>query len=285
MFLILRQHWMLWGIWIITSAILLFANPWIGFGWAELVACVGSLMLAVDRRTRRETLLAIGLPTIALLAVVDSTGVSVSRLVVDWFFFIGAVLLGARAVEDQIELEAIAGHLALGRDPEHAFAQFKDSIEREIARARRHDRSFIVLSVAPHPQVVKSQAAAPNENRMLARLAEARWILELQEILDEEVHLYADVCATASRVLCLCPEVEEAAIEALAKRLAAASNERLGIEITSGLACFPRDALAVVDLIAAADEARRTPKLESVPAPSEEQEGEGAGASLRDAEI
>jgi hypothetical protein len=284
MFPILRQHWMLWGIWILTASILLFANPWIGFSWPELVACIGSLMLAVDRRTRRETLLAVGLPMIALLAVVDANGVSVARLVADWFFFIGAVLLGARAVEDQVELEAIAGHLVLGSDPERALAEFKKSVESEIARARRHERSFVILSFAPLAHSVKQQASAPGGSLVLARLAEARWILELREVLSDENHLYAAVTATQDRVLCLIPEVNETEIDALSKRLAVASLDRLGLEIETGLASFPRDALRCDDLIATADEARRAPKLESVPTQSELREEGGAGSLARDVE-
>ena len=284
MFPILRQHWMLWGIWIIAASVLLFANPWIDFSWPELVACVGSLMLAVDRRTRRETLLAIGLPTIALLAVVDSAGVSVVRLVADWFLFIGAVLLGARAVEDQVELEAIAGHLVLGADPERAYADFKKSVESEIARARRHDRSFVILSIAPLTQSVRREEALPGGSVVLARLAEARWILELRELLREENHLYSVVIATDRRVLCLVPEVEEAEVEALTKRLGVASLEKLGLEIECGLASFPRDALRVDDLVAVSDEGRRTPKLESVPSQFESREGDGAELLARDVE-
>ena len=76
--------------------------------------------------------------------------------------------------------------------------------------------------------------------------------------------------------------MSETEIYALSKRLAVASLDRLGLEIETGLASFPRDALRCDDLIATADEARRAPKLESVPTQSELQEEGGAGSLARD---
>lgn len=298
MFPILRQHWTLWSAWIAVSAILLFANPWIEFSWAELAACFGPLLIAVDRRLRRERLLVIGLVGITLLAVVDSTAISIGRMLLDTVVLIGGILLGARAVDDQIELESIAGHLALGPDPARAFREFKRSIEREVGRARRHDRSFVVLSVAPTAQAIaRSAPAAAADSRIMARIAEARWILELADLLAQEVHLYAEVVATQDRVLCLVPEVESSAIDALVSRLESACQDHLAISVETGRASFPRDALGVEDLIEVADRARLAPKLESLPAaPAEEVDAsvstehsravgaeKGGGASLRDA--
>lgn len=254
---------MLWAGWTAAAAVLLFANPLWNFSWAELVACIGSLTLSLDDRTRRETLLAIGLPAIALLVVMEGPSPVVLRLVTDWFVFIGAVLFGARAVDDQRELEAIAGQLALGPDAELAMAGFRKAVGAEIARARRHERSFVLLSFAPHPRTMAKEPVG--ESRVLYRLAEARWVLELASVLSDEVHHYSSIVAADRRVLCLVPEVEEAAVDLLVKRLSEAAAEEYAIEVESGVACFPRDALGVDDLIEAADESRRKPRLESVP--------------------
>ncbi len=185
MFPILRQHWTLWAAWTLLSSALLFANPWATFSWPELFACVGALILAIDPRARRETLLAVGLPAIALLCLLDGEGASIARFAINWFVFIGAVLLGARAVDDQRELEAIAGHLALGQDPEQATSNFLVAVEREIDRARRHDRTFVVLSVAPHPRAL--DAGPPSERLVYRKLAKARWMLELADLLRDEL--------------------------------------------------------------------------------------------------
>ncbi len=285
MFPLLRQHWTLWTAWVLGTSVLLFADPWIPFSWAELAACLGSLLIAVDRRIRRERLLVAGMLAIALLAIVDSTPASAPRLLIDAVVFVGAVLLGARAVDDQIELETIAGHLALGPDYERAYHDFTRAVAREIGRARRHDRSFILLSIARDGKSAVRRVDALGAGRIADRITEARELLELRELMVEELHLYAEVVATADRVLCLIPEVEEEVIAALERRLRAASLERLGLTVASGAACFPRDALGVEDLIEAADAARRAPVLESVPAsPTKNAEGERDEAALLDVE-
>lgn len=103
-------------------------------------------------------------------------------------------------------------------------------------------------------------------------------MLELKTLLESEVHLYAHVVATDVRVLCLIPEVEPKAVEALVKRLGRATVDALGLEVAIGVATFPSDALAVSDLIEVADGSRRPPRLESVPST---EPSSGEGSSLR----
>lgn len=251
MFPILRRHWTLWAAWTVAASITLYANPWLPFGWPELLACIGSLVLSADRRTRREGLLAIGLPAIGLLAVVDEHGVSVWRLVADWAVFIGAVLFGARAVDDQHELETLAGHLALGSDAEDRYRDLLEAAESEIARARRHDRSLLILSLAPTRE--RDEA---DDRPIEARLLEARGVYEASLVLREELHRYARVAATDRRVLCLVPEADLEAAPALLERLRKRVEAEHGLRLEAGVAVFPGDALAVEDLIAAADDAR-----------------------------
>lgn len=270
MFRLLRHHMTLWAAWILTATLLLHANPFVPFGRAEVVACLGSLVLALDPRVRRDHVLLLGIPAIALLASLDVAGLSIGRLLLAFVAFGGATLLGARAVDDQRELERIAGHLALGEDPERALERLRADIVREIGRARRHQRPFVVLSVAPHPRVLASEGAETEGRRMLAALAGSRWMLELRELLVDSLHLYARVAADFDRVLCLVPEIGHDEIAPLEKRLAATAEEQLGIAIAIGTARFPDDALQVGDLIAAADDARRTPRLMPVRPPSAE---------------
>jgi len=283
MFPILRQHWTLWAAWTVAASVALFAEPWIAFSWAELAACLGSLALSIDRRTRRETLLAVGLPAIALLVLAESESVSVIRLVVDWFVFIVAVLLGARAVDDQRELEHVAGHLALGADSEHAEERLRRRLAEEIARSRRYGRTFILLAVAPHPRAFTKEPAS--NSHVMRKIAAARWVLEIADALSRELHRYAHVDVSEDRALCVVPEIEgEEAIDALTSRLAAAVDREYQIEIEVGVARFPDDALAAEDLISVAREDRRSLRLASLPSPGDDtDEDVRQGESLRDA--
>ena len=108
MFPLLRRHQTLWAAWVLGSAALLFASPVHGFGWAELLACTGSLVLALDERVRREALLAVGLPALALIALLDPEPIGVARLALLWGVFAIGVVFGARALDDGRALERIA---------------------------------------------------------------------------------------------------------------------------------------------------------------------------------
>ncbi len=278
---LLRRHATLWAGWILISTLLLFTNPLIPFGWAELSASLGSLCLALDRRLRREMAFAIGLPVVALLAGVDGGGLSILRLGIDWGVLAVGILLGARAVDDQIELESIAGHLALGPDAERALAELRSEIAREIGRARRHERPFVVLSIAPHAHALAAESEGGGESRILAELARARWMIEVREVASRELHLYARAVATPDRVLCLVPETEPETVDALVARIRRSASQRLDLEVAIGAAAFPADALHAEGLVEAADADRASPRLSSVSTPEPAPMPEGAAEASR----
>jgi hypothetical protein len=80
-----------------------------------------------------------------------------------------------------------------------------------------------------------------------------------------ELHLYSDVVVARHRVLALVPEVEDAAAEAIVKRVQSVIAREFALDVQVGSACFPRDAVCVDNLIAAADQDRTKPKLQPAP--------------------
>lgn len=291
MFPILRRHWTLWAAWLLVGAFALRASPWTPFSWAELVAVTGSLTLCLDRRLGREGVLAVGLPAIALLAFLDAEPVRVGRLLADWLVFTGAVLFASRAVDDQRDLETIAGQLALGVDADRAIAILREAAEAEIARARRHEKRFVLLSFAPAPDARPAASGAPSAasgapsaarsaSEATRQLLDARGVLELGEWLRRSLHRYATVAVTPQRVLGLVPEIEREETPALVRRLVQGAESALGLQVEVGVAAFPDGALDFEGLVEAADAGRGRPLLEPVP-------GGGAGdiearASLRE---
>jgi len=262
---LLKTSSTLWCAWTAVGTTLLFANPWIPFSWPELVACLGALVLGLDRKTRRETLLAVGLPAIALLALVDGGAFVVPRLVGDWIVFIGSVMLASAALEDQLVLERRVGRVLFASDPDEAFAEIAGAAEIELARSRRHERSFGMLSIAPHPrELTRSDESA---GRILQKLAEAQHTQDLASVVRDEVHRYATIAATSERVLCIVPELEAADAEALITRIAKSADVELQLDTEIGLALFPADALTFDDLVDVADQRRRAGRLESVAKP------------------
>jgi hypothetical protein len=265
MFPFLRQHFRLWAIWIVCALALLFANPWTELSWAELMAIAGPLGMAIDRRLKRELALAVGLPLITVLLLIDPAGATLSRLLLDWIVFGVGVILAARTVDSHLELEAIAGHVAFAPPDGRAFALFREALEREMGRSRRHERPFALLSVAAHPQSIQSASAGPFRVDMMRALAENRARLELNELLLKELHVYSDVVAARERVLALVPETNGEAAAALIQRLQRVAKAGLDFEAQFGAACFPQDAVCVDELIAAADQNRMVTRLRSLP--------------------
>lgn len=246
----------IWSLWMLVASALLLANPWGRFGGLELAAVIGPLSMALDRRIRSEPTLVVGVPALTLLWLVDAPDASVARLLIAWAVLGIGVMLAARTLESQRELEAIAGQVAFAVPDPEAFEQFQRALARELGRARRHERAFAVLSCAARPISVESEASSDGNPAWLRAVAENRACLELRDLLQDELHLYVDVVAARGRVLALVPEIEGVAVEMLIKRLAQAAGSRLDLEVQIGVGCFPGDAVCADELIAVADASR-----------------------------
>jgi len=260
-----RHHMKLWSIWLLLASSALMANPWGRLGWLELTAALSPMIMMVDRRIWREPALAIGLPALTLLWLADPTDSPIARLLVAWAVFAGGILLAARAIDSQSELEAIAGQVAFSRPDTMPPVRFELALERELGRARRHDRPFALLSVSAHLHSLESESSGFLGTELLQSLAENRARLELYDFLRTELHIYAEVAVDGSRVLALVPEVESDALAFLLERLKNTADEQLNFDVHFGAGCFPQDAVCADELIAAADRNRTASKLRSLP--------------------
>ena len=190
------------------------------------------------------------------------------RLIADWVVFIGSVVLGSAALEDQLALEQRVGRVLFASDPDEAFAEIAAAADIELARARRHERSFGLLSIAPHPRAFGRSEQATS--RILRKLAESQHTQDLSAVVRGEVHRYASVAATPERVLCIVPELQPHDAEALVSRIAKSADVELQLDVETGLAIFPADALTFDDLVDVADARRRAGRLESVAPPRDD---------------
>ena len=274
---VFRRQLRFWSIWTLTTAIVLIANPWGEPGPIEMLAVLGPFLLVIPRQVWREATLAIGLPLLTLAWLSYPGDSSVLRLLCAWTVFSGGVILAARVLESQRELESIVGFVAYhDRSDQRAISespisrdqatakQLRESIERELGRARRHDRRFAVLSAAVQPRSLEADSAGLLRSELLQSLAENRARLELQDLLRAELHLYCDVAIDGSRVLALVPEIDHDALALLLERLKNSADEKLNFEIQIGAGAFPADAVCADDLIEAADRTRKASKLRSL---------------------
>ncbi|HEB90594.1 MAG TPA: hypothetical protein ENI85_13565 [Deltaproteobacteria bacterium] len=260
-----QHHMRFWAIWMLSVSALLMVNPGWDFGWVELAAAFSPLVMAIDRRIWREPALAIGLPTITLLWLADPAQATIPRLLLGWGVFASGVVLAARTIDTQREIEAIAGAVACLPSDRESIDAFHKALAREIGRARRHEKTFVVLSIGVGPAAVPSATPHPVPDELWRSIAENRARLELGDLVRTELHVYSDVTIEGDRILALVPEIGPSATDALGERLRKAARARLGSDIRLGIGRFPHDAVSATDLISAADEDRKTDNLVPLP--------------------
>jgi hypothetical protein len=243
----------------------LYANPWWQFGWVELAASIGPLCLGLGRRIHREVVFAVGLPGIVLLCILDPTAPIVPRAFVAIAVFLVGVSVTSRMISGLRDRESIPGLIDIGPPKDRALEEFKRAAEKEFGRARRHERSLAVLSLTANPRTAKVNGPRSNRDDLARKQTASRAHRDLSALLTRELHIYSDVVATQQRVLALVPELEGAAAEPLVKRLQSVITRELDFDIRIGVACFPRDAICVDNLISAADLDRAKPRLQGVP--------------------
>jgi len=249
----LHRDLRIFSAWLFVASSAAMLQPWSAIGWQDGGAILGPVALLGWRALSRDRALAIGLPALALLWIFEVGTGSWLRLGVDWAVFGIGVLLAARVVRSQIELEAIAGRVSLEPQDPGVEARFREAIDRELGRARRHERPFAILAAAAHPRTIEVDPSGRVRSDVLQSLAENRARLELREFLREQLHVYAEVVVGGPGVRALVPETDRDTLAVLLGRLGSEAEERLDFDVQIGAACFPSDALCADDLIDSAD--------------------------------
>ena len=225
-----------WLVWNVAAVALLYTKPWGAFGWDELAVCAAPLLL-LHPAVRHVDVLSIGLVVSSLawiLAGVPSGGWP--ELACLGFVLVAGIAIGSKARRAEPDRMARMPDVSFLQEPADVF---RFVVGRELSRARRHDSPFAVLSVDQHPA---------NPKLSLDSIA---------ELLDSELHAYADTAKLDDRVLALVPEVSTEGQHFLLRRLTTKAETALGGKIRIGLAHHPQDAMFAEDLIELADRKRR----------------------------
>jgi len=225
----------LWLVWIVVAVALVFAKPWGAFGWDELAVCASPLLL-LHPAVRSMDVLSVGMvvSSLAWVTVGEPSG--------GWpeLAYLACVLVVGIAIGNAAR-RAEGGSYAQrpdGSSPEDSDAIFLGVLDRELSRARRHEKTFAVLSVDQH---------AANPELPLDSIA---------VLLNCELHAYADTVKVGDRMLSLVPEIGTEGQQFLLRRLTTKAVAALGGQIRIGLAQYPQDALFAEDLIELADRRR-----------------------------
>lgn len=267
-----------WSAFALAAGVLFLAFPDPAFGWPQLIAVMGPYALLLDRRIAAGWFAVVAAALLVLLAASAPSAQRWVDLGVALFVLLAGTMLAAASVRRLREIEDIAGGIVTGAASRRTKGLAR-SLERELARARRHSREFALVSAAPAPHSIATQHADPVSRRTLQTIAEQRSLLAIAEMLRSQLHAYCEVAVAPGRVLALVPETTAAAANDLQERLQRHLAATLDDEVRLGVARFPADAVTADSLVEAADGARTRSLLRSVsstpPPPSDACEREG----------
>lgn len=244
------------SLWLLLSTTAQFANPFGDFGWPEIIASTGPLVLGLDRRIRPVPTAAFGVGLIAVVTLIARGSTIAFGTFVPPICFVVGIALAARAFDSSSPSGRLRGGWATLDPTPSARDAFAVRLERELGRARRYDKILVLLSVAPS---VANRSAGESRRALLA----------IGHLLSRELRVYSDGLIDGGRVLALVPEVERETFDGFLKRVRTALEQRLDFAVQMGVAVFPTDALCIEGLVETADLAReRGAASPSLPGPS-----------------
>jgi hypothetical protein len=162
------------------------------------------------------------------------------------------VLAAYRVAKDIYDLEDTVATVTLGQVSERVkrLDQAEDDISKELARSRRYDTplSVMVLKVEPENVEISIHHAAKD---ILQGMMKRYTANKLIRMLDRDLRR-SDIVIDQPKddsVAILLPETSTDGTAILASRIQDVAKEQLGLELSSGYASFPRDALTFDDLL------------------------------------
>jgi len=174
------------------------------------------------------------------------------------------VLASGRIANDLIDVEDTVATATLEdvSDRVKKIEQADEAISKEFARSRRYDSPISVMVLKVHPEDVQfnmQRAAEEILQGMLKRYASNR----LVRLLDRELRRTDLVLERMKEdeIVLVLPETSPEGTDILADRIRASIKENMGIDITTGYASFPDQALTFEDLLKQAQTQAIAPRI------------------------
>ncbi len=134
-------------------------------------------------------------------------------------------------------------------------------VYREVRRARKFKRPLTLVAVSPTGTSLEASVDRMMQSvqrETIARYAEAL----LAELLSDETHDCDIITACDDYFLMLLPETDRERADRVVKRVSAAADERLGLDLVSGVVTFPAEEVTLAGLLERAEHRMRQ-QLES----------------------
>jgi GGDEF domain-containing protein len=179
--------------------------------------------------------------------------------------FLVLILLMVYRVSKYIyDLEETVATVTLGdvSDRVKRMDQAEKDIAKELARSRRYDTPLSVLVMKVHPETTQfeiHQTAEEILQGMIKRYTSNRLI----RLLDRDLRRSDLVLERPKddQIVVLLPETSAEGIAVLTNRIQSIVNLHLGLSVSYGYACFPKDAITFDDLLNRAETRFDSPRL------------------------
>jgi len=135
----------------------------------------------------------------------------------------------------------------IGKQPK-SFDETQESIYRELSRARRYHRPLSVVTLKLDPESVK--VALPKLTKEVQQAMMQEYLLAgITRILNDSVSDFGTIALRNNHFVVVLPETTEMEAPVIAQKLAVAVQEAMNIELITGSASFPHQAITFETLI------------------------------------
>ena len=135
----------------------------------------------------------------------------------------------------------------IGKHPK-SFDEAQESIYRELSRARRYHRPLSVVTLKLDPESV--EVALPKLTKEVQQAMMQEYLLAgITRILNDNVSDFGTISLRNNHFIVVLPETNEMDAPLVAQKLAAAVQESMNIDLLTGSASFPHQAITFETLI------------------------------------
>jgi len=182
------------------------------------------------------------------------------------------VVLAKNVARNLFEFEEVVKNISfadMGRRVK-SLSEVEDDIHGELLRSRRHHYPLTVMVVQPDPESVK--AALHRMVQEVQKAMMARYVIaSLARVIGGQLRR-TDIVVDQhqqGRFVIVSPDTSAAHSAVLAERIKTAATEKLGVELSCGIASFPDEALTFTELVSQAEaqlsESKSMPVMSSLP--------------------
>ena len=135
----------------------------------------------------------------------------------------------------------------IGKHPQ-SFSEAQEAIYRELSRARRYQRPLSVVTLKVDKESI--QVALPKLTKEIQQAMMNEYLLAgVTRVLDDNVADFGTITLLDNYFIVVLPETTETEASVVAQKLSASVQEKMSINLVTGSASYPNQAITFENLI------------------------------------